>query len=549
MKNHKFIILKIAKVVILLATVFIWSCKKEVNPVLKTSGSKKINKVSSIPTYVFDWETADYMPTPTGIAPILVPWASGSNQLFSEEIAFDFKKRDGWHLVYNTFNTTQLTSPNFFALYNKYRGIIRFYLYIPPGNLNASSYFSDGLGISGQFPSTIMNFSNEITDINDIQRSISKVQNYQILSTGAWYTCQYELAYDPNIVYSNQENLNFVWNVSSTNLSQIILNGVSNGSLTGTIGTANSGGFNLGNLLGNLGNTAVHAVGYKAIKALNLPKSKVFGVDVTKSIEDGVKGGLTGAVKGFFSAILGGSATSPQVVDLKLKIESNLQGSITNNSGIINTTLAMPGSANSNSIGYIPSYNKIMGVMNFPESPILFLAVQRILTNEYGSSTTNPKYIYDYSVAYHHGTLEGFNLTNNPEVTNDGTTIKVTKIDVLVPYKQRYESNGSPSEKTSITRFLDRYDSVHPMPETFGKEIIGEEIYAYGSNTNLGLNTRITFKVQHRQDYTMGTTYYNATDPDGIRVRYTILVTPSNGSQPITIIKTVKPTLETTYLY
>jgi hypothetical protein len=210
MKNHKFITLKIAKVVILLATVFIWSCKKEVNPVLKTSGSKKINKVSSIPTYVFDWETADYMPTPTGIAPILVPWASGSNQLFSEEIAFDFKKRDGWHLVYNTFNTTQLTSPNFFALYNKYRGIIRFYLYIPPGNLNASSYFSDGLGISGQFPSTIMNFSNEITDINDIQRSISKVQNYQILSTGAWYTCQYELAYDPNIIYSNQENLNFV---------------------------------------------------------------------------------------------------------------------------------------------------------------------------------------------------------------------------------------------------------------------------------------------------------------------------------------------------
>lgn len=98
-------------------------------------------------------------------------------------------------------------------------------------------------------------------------------------------------------------------------------------------------------------------------------------MDVTKSIEDGVKGGLTGAVKGFFSAILGGSATSPQVVDLKLKIESNLQGSITNNSGIINTTLAMPGSANSNSIGYIPSYNKIMGVMNFPESPIIFLNI------------------------------------------------------------------------------------------------------------------------------------------------------------------------------
>ncbi|WP_412467798.1 hypothetical protein [Pedobacter sp. KLB.chiD] len=543
MKIPSNFVIKIAIVVIFGTATFLFSCKKENSPVLKPANLKIPNKMAGIPTHVFDWETADYMPTPAGSPPILVPWASGSNQLFSNDIAFDFKRADGWNLIYNTFSPTQATSPNFFALYNKYRGIIRFYLYLPPGSPYASSYFSDGLGISGTYPSSIMNFSKEIIDPENVLRSVTKIQNYQILSTGAWYACQYELAYDPYIVNSNQENLNFVWNVSSANVSQMVLNGTSNGTLTGTVGTANSGGFNLGSLLGNLGNTAIHIAGLKGIQALNLPKSKVFGTDVTKSIEDGIKGGLTGAVKGFFSAILGGSATSPQVVDLKLKVETDLKGSITNNSGILNTTLAMPGSANANSIGYIPSYNKILGVFDFSLAPILFVTNQKVPI--YEAPGTTQKYIDDYSVAHFHGPLDGITLQVNPEVKNDGTTVKVTRVDVLVPYKQRYANYGRPSEKTTIQRFLDRNDPEWPLPSDYGKEIIGEEIYACGSSTNM-TDTRITFKVQHRQDYSISTGYYNVTNLDGIRIRYTILVTPGNGSKPITFIKTVKPTIEFT---
>ncbi|MGM9477494.1 hypothetical protein ACS5PU_13730 [Pedobacter sp. GSP4] len=543
MKNIYLTSLKAVMVAALIGMLFC-GCRKDTAPVPDPKKLKISNKLASIPTHVFDWETADYMPTPAGSTPILVPWASGSNQLFPHEIAFDFKKADGWNLIYNTFSPTQLTSPYFFALYNKYRGIIRFYLYLPPGNPYASSYFSDGLGISGGYPSSIMNFSKEIIDPENVQTSITKIQNYQILSTGAWYACQYELAYDSYIANSNHQNLNFVWNVSSTNLSQVILNGTSSGTLTGTVGTAGTGGFNLGSLLGNLGNTAIHVAGFQGIKALNLPKSKVFGTDVTKSIEDGIKGGLSGAVKGFFSAILGGAATSPQVVDLKLKVETNLTGSIADNSGILSTTLAMPGSANANSVGYIPSYNKILGVFDFSVAPILFVANQKLLI--YETPGTEVRYIDDYSFAYHHGLLNDISLLTNPEVTNDGTTIKVTKIDVLVPYRQKYANYGRPSEKTTIEKYLDRNDPNYPMPESYGKEIIGDEIYAYGSSSNVATAKSILFKVQHRQDYSIGSAYYNATDLDGVRIRYTILITPGNGSQPITIIKTLKPTIEFT---
>ncbi|KRT16157.1 hypothetical protein ASU31_11730 [Pedobacter ginsenosidimutans] len=558
MEKLKIKALKIAIVAIMLPSALV-SCKKESSPLIEPANLKIPNKMAVIPTHVFDWETTDYMPTPVGLPPILVPWASGSNQLFPDEIAFDYKKADGWNLVYNTFSPTQVTSPNFFALYNKYRGIIRFYLYLPPGSPYASSYFSDGLGISGGFQSSIMNFSKEIIDPENIQKSVTKIQNYQILSTGAWYACQYELAYDQYIANANHENLNFVWNVSSTNLSQIVLNGTSNGTLTGTVGTANSGGFNLGSLLGNLGNTAIHVAGFKGIQALNLPKSKVFGTDVTKSIEDGIKGGLSGAVKGFFSAILGGSASSPQVVDLKLKVETNLTGSIANNSGILSTTLAMPGSANSNTVGYIPNYNKIMGVVNITKSPVVHVFTE--LLNSLETQSTPKKYINDHSLIY----LDYENTDNiiyNPEVTNDGTTINLIRTDLLVPYRHRYWYQGANIpirkpvgvtwngiEKTTIVPFIAgeyfSYNlSSYTLPKFSGRDIVSDEVYMYGSSSEIKNDRFIAFKVQHRQDISGGgTSNYNATDLNGVCVRYTFLVTPPNGSNPVTIVKTFKASI------
>ncbi|NII81526.1 MULTISPECIES: hypothetical protein [unclassified Pedobacter] len=72
-------------------------------------------------------------------------------------------------------------------------------------------------------------------------------------------------------------------------------------------------------------------------------------------------------------------------------------------------------------------------------------------------------------------------------------------------------------------------------------ESYGEEIYAYGSNSDVKTARIISFKVQHLQDYGIETGYYSATNLNNIRIRYAILVTPGNGLQPITFIKIVKP--------
>lgn len=524
------------------------SCKKEKelphNNVLKVR-----NTIAAIPPHVFNWETADYMPTPPGTTPILVPWASGSNQLFSDEIAFDFKRSDGWNLVYNTFSPTQLTSPNFFALYNKYRGILRFYLYIPPGNPSASSYFSDGLGILGTSSSPIMNFSSEISDLDMPVTSSTRIQNYQVQSTGAWYACQYEIAYDPNIRNVSQQNLNFVWNTSSTNISNVKLNGESNGTLTGTVGAESPGGFNLGNLLGQAAQGVIYATGFKTIGLL-----KIGNKDIRESMENGAKGGLTGAVKGFLNAILGGSPTSPQMVNLTLKTKIELAGTISNTSGIAMPTLVIPGIKNQgNSVGYIPYYNDALGVLYMKEKPKLYLTED---STDYGHNfdlkingkfiTTGP--LRKHTKRFHNHYNNKEKIIFNPALLNEGVTFKILKEDIVIPCDSvTLVGNASlPKEDPSILSELfaygyesdTNYSGVH-----IGMEYIGQQNYAVFGAKDPENSIAAVLTNWRPGLITSGTlTTYSVDNikSSNASIRYTILVTPPNGGKPMTIVKTFK---------
>lgn len=76
----------------------------------------------------FDWEEADWMPTPPGQAMIPMPWGGqGSiSGFYGLEIVNDYLKKDGWRLVYSTFRNygEELVDP-YFVMYNVYRGTLR----------------------------------------------------------------------------------------------------------------------------------------------------------------------------------------------------------------------------------------------------------------------------------------------------------------------------------------------------------------------------------------------------------------------------------------
>ena len=135
MKKNFFLSLssKLFVVSIALFTILTTGCKKDLN------GSVAANGTDGITPFPLNWETVDYMPTPSGTT-ILVPWANGSVKGFSSDIWYDFKSSDGWSLVYNTFNTTSLPANPWFALYNKYRGLLRIYVFVTTNGFVASDY-------------------------------------------------------------------------------------------------------------------------------------------------------------------------------------------------------------------------------------------------------------------------------------------------------------------------------------------------------------------------------------------------------------------------
>ncbi len=115
------------------------SCKKEIPSNIAVSNTK-----NSIQPYSFNWETVDWMPTPSGQSLIPPPWiGQGSiSSIYDADVVNDHKASDGWVLVYNTFDPNSpgpLVNP-YFMLYNKYRGLLRIYLYTTTQFVNSSTY-------------------------------------------------------------------------------------------------------------------------------------------------------------------------------------------------------------------------------------------------------------------------------------------------------------------------------------------------------------------------------------------------------------------------
>ncbi len=70
------------------------------------------------------------MPVVPGHPAVPVPWSDQTIQeLRPPGLRYDYKKSDGWELVCNSFSDTLDSANPFFILYNKYRGVIRYYTY------------------------------------------------------------------------------------------------------------------------------------------------------------------------------------------------------------------------------------------------------------------------------------------------------------------------------------------------------------------------------------------------------------------------------------
>ena len=441
----------------------ICSCTKEAielnQPVVNNYGTR------AIPTLWFDWENADYMPTPPGQALIPSPWVGAGSiaSYYGMDVINDRRAADGWVLVYSTFDPNangSLVNP-YFVLYNEYRGILRIFLYTTTQFVTQSSYVQDALSIISTHPTTMFRFlGNNTVDLDKtVNSTYEQIQPTPFdgslpLAANKWYMMQYELAYDPTIkdIPYNQIQLN--WRLNYYNITQIKFDGSLVGQLKGTIGSSTPNSFAALNKV-----EEVSIAGFLSLisqstlinSAINLSTGENnLGLNkyVFKSLYNGIQSAvsssmqnLPNALGSFLSGIFGGGSNA-QPINLSLQANLSLTGSETGAGSFPSSPISMwmPGTEiPSNAVGLIPFYNKQLGVINFSETPNITIDEECYLTTEYDQDghpyTQTLSYIYAPST-YDYSSY----IQINPDVL-DIANVDIVKQDII-NIKRWYSDNS-----------------------------------------------------------------------------------------------------------
>ncbi|MGF7074140.1 hypothetical protein [Mucilaginibacter sp. R-33] len=435
---------------ILTAIVLLNSCKKNMMEDLKNPNNNSSNKalgVSAITPYSFNWETGDYMPTPSGTS-ILKPWASGSNQSFPLLYATDIKAADGWQLVYNTFNTTQLNPPLYFVLYNRYRGVLRAYFYLSPTTPIPSSNVTHTLvqRTTGAVAHLISYSALNAADLSVVSNTTSLAQPFKTTATGTWYAAEFEMAYDP-AVGTKPANTNLMsWEVNSINVSNLTLNGTSQGSITGTIAQPAPPSPNMFNKVINGAFQLGSLVELGPVSA---------GASVLKTaLTDALKSGLSGSVKNVSNGIFGGATTADstrQYVHLTTNTSYTFTGTSTDIYQLANISLVIPGSQNqTTATGYVPLYQSPLGLMTLSAAP-----TAKLIESDYdwGTVIAGAKFdINSYSIVWNPTIING---------TSTGASIANIKQEIL-SYENIYDTNNTTTYNEPWPLGKTEYDGINP---------------------------------------------------------------------------------------
>jgi hypothetical protein len=508
-------------VILLLFALHFVSCKKDIKSSDEIIDDATV-KIKGVIPATFDWTTVDYMPTPPGQTPIPVPWiGQGSlTSLYGIDVISDNRPVDGWVLLYNTFDANSpgpLQNP-YFILYNRYRGLMRIFLYLTGSFAIQSSHLTDGMSVSSNVPTQMLAYmGSNFVDLTQPHNSFTQIEKAPMdgsmpMATNKWFMMQYELAYDPQLASIPYNNMQLSWFTNFNTVSQISLGGNIEGTIKGTIAASGEGSNNvLKSALTTLGKSA-GTVGLSALgsqffnnAAGNYPGSN-FTYDsqgnvtgtvnhqsnnnlglpdgLFTSLKNGMAAGLSaaagnipGAVAGVFSALFGGSSQpQQQTVSLNLNATLTLNGTSTNSGSFpaSPTSIWVPGtqgltaSNSANIQGFIPLYENSLGVFSLSNAPI---------ATKQTYSIQNPDRTYENRTEIGVNT-NSYTIRFNPAVVNsnpDGATISNLTQEVVIQYNLNDNVYGNKEQiddylvywTTPASNYLVAYNTgrqQHPYP-------------------------------------------------------------------------------------
>ncbi|MBF9251828.1 hypothetical protein I2I11_00830 [Pontibacter sp. 172403-2] len=388
------------------------SCKEE--EVLAPDQGKNPLKASSVynVSYPLDWENVKYMPVAPGQKEPEAPWETGASTGIDFDMLYDYKRADGWELLYNIFNNQRTETNGYFILYNKYRGIIRLY-YFTGQYPKESKHMVHNLSLagSGTTSSPLLDFADqEVVDFNMRSRIASTVEK-DLYRANTWYAFEYELAYDSKIPAYNKSSYSIIWDMKALNIQDFKANG--SGTITGNMPTFSAPGINLtlSPNYTNKSNTGIQITSTNQVNDTPTGSSSwlttAIKAGLSKAITSGVSGIATNILSGIFTKKKDNSGNS---MALKLKSTTSLTGTIESNFGLPRLTLPVPGYGDPD---YAYGYNKVPGIFYISSRPtVQQKVIHYAKQTEFGGG-------YDLDGSYYTNTYNSpsnFQLVFNPEV-------------------------------------------------------------------------------------------------------------------------------------
>ena len=454
------------------------------------------------------------------IQQVIPPWGSAVATSAPDNIRFDHFTADGWVVVYNMFDIEQTNSRPVLVLYNKYRGILRWWWFNDLQPAFASQFLTYALAIDGA-NTGMLNFRGEfakdytVLDPHPYVLKTNTAAFNQGLANQTWYYFDTEFAYDPNVKNKPQSTYSFALNGWATSTSKVSLQGDINGTVNGTITGSGSGISIFNNLVGS-----ITASSYKNVvqnvdngaKAESSFKDKI-NASINSGLADALKSSLnklatqglqilSSPLSNVFSSILSSQVSAQQKVQLALNAKVTVSGDITTELPAVLFKGAVPGTARGDLSGYVPYYNEPLGVFNLSTPPIV--RWKRVTIPTYPpqpTGTVQVQYLVDNTAS----------IILNPAIASEVTI-------------------GPPS--ISLV-YMKTYAGTEPM--TYGS-LTSNNFNGWAIVNNMGGNVWYAFSAPYVINYN----YFTAPEK-ALAVRVSFTITPNNGSAPVEVSKMFFP--------
>ncbi|TDS13966.1 hypothetical protein [Sphingobacterium paludis] len=495
--------IKISKTVLFVGAILLTGCQKlglDVSPREDLTIEPRADvQVMSFPT--FDWESETYVPTPPGTARIHLPWHSTAERMFENSFNDDYASADGWTLLVNTFSETEMPQNPYFVLYNKYRGVVRLFVYASQSSAIPSEYMVFSLGYEGVPQSSMYAYhSAGVIDVSGVAPlDLSQIIPFKANQQPTWYGAEFEVAYDPTIINISGQLNRMRWQLSSRDFSTVTLGGSAAGTIDGIITQPET----KENLFTRIVGAGVNA--FLNVKTLGL--SSVANIIANETVRENVvnatdKAGA-GIVGNFLNGILGTKGTNESTVDLKINMDINMNGTITASPRqIAALSYAIPG-ANMMNVrpDVIPLYNKPLGVFYISGKPKVNIARQHYIKMINGMAVADDQYT-NYLITLDQNS---YDLLPNTSLSADAE-ITVANTELLILNPAAIQLNA-------------------------GANSVVDEGVGSGNVRKISNNANLRFNPFNNST----TASYGR---DLIGVRMTIEVRPRSGSRPTKIVKT-----------